>query len=372
MSQTTGITRIELTMLGVKDIDSGDTFNVSLYLCYNFAEVRPYKLLPDTEENERPSTDLLERLSKYFKPFLKKDLGSAFQQVSESQVSFVWEKVMADNKDSIEICNESGDEDVGFLSKFLRRSDKEATKRPENKARDQSALHDNETEMSLRVEREKREGVDVMEITADGLTGLGKETESYKRPVKITVKTRGVEKLQGEEKLRKLKKGVAKVKRGNDRGIANSSNLESNVASTTNHSSKRKRTKNCQDNKSARVKYKSILSNADNNNDNDEEHLEESASEKSKRARKKHDKRDNINDELSKNLPGERRSEKKITWLDKVEGRKQHSILTSSSKKRANMSCSTPFSNKLPDKRKFFQGSSPSSFSEICDESLRF
>jgi len=41
VSRTIGITRIELTMLGIKDIDASESFNALLYLCYHPAEVRP-------------------------------------------------------------------------------------------------------------------------------------------------------------------------------------------------------------------------------------------------------------------------------------------------------------------------------------------
>lgn len=356
VSHSIGITRIELAMSGVSDVNSNDVFNVTSYLYYNPAEARPHRLLLDTDEDERPSTDLLKRLSKYFKPFLKRDLNSAFRQVSESQVKFAWRRIAAadDSEDNVAISDGSDDENAGFLSEFLRRDD-ERPRRGKGKARDEksSTLHDNvKGRTSLRVEGGKSEGnVAGIQSSANDFTEMDREVESRnEQPAKRTVKPRGVKKLPSDLK----KKSEKRIKR---------EDVESRVASATDRVLRRERGERRQA-VAEGVQMedpKGVLL-----EDNGEENLQENADGKRKRTRRKMANESDVTNR-SANFRRAKMRINTIARTDEVSKDKEErtSLASNGDRGRESMCCSTPVSKKLPDKRKFFQDSR---ISEICDK----
>lgn len=193
-------------------MDTDEIYNITLYLYYESAAARPYKLCSDTDDDERPSPILIKKLNKYFKSFLKKNLSSAFLQIGKSQTEFVWQKIMAnDNEDIMEVFDKSDDGNMGFLEEFLHRSDKKKQKNNKNKVQnEESTLHENETETSLRVEKEKCDDINVTDDTA-GDDSLGKDekikSRKRKRLAKTIVKPRGSKKSQAD--LKRLKNGMS-------------------------------------------------------------------------------------------------------------------------------------------------------------------
>ncbi|XP_071572405.1 uncharacterized protein [Temnothorax nylanderi] len=123
------VTLIELTMHNVKDVYTYDIHDVIMYLHYHFDEARPYKLYASTNDVGVRSPTFQRRLNMYFVPFLKKDLSPAFMQVINSCVEFIWQKVLVDNEDNVEVyeCEEricENEEDGGYVDQFLYRRDR--------------------------------------------------------------------------------------------------------------------------------------------------------------------------------------------------------------------------------------------------------
>lgn len=116
-------------MYNVKDVYTYDIYDVIMYLHYQSNETRPYKLYANTNDVEVGSLSFQRRLNMYFTPFLKKDLSPAFMQIINSHIEFIWQKVIANNEDNIEVYeyeekvyeNEEGE---GYVDQFLCRRDK--------------------------------------------------------------------------------------------------------------------------------------------------------------------------------------------------------------------------------------------------------
>ncbi|XP_072743803.1 uncharacterized protein [Anoplolepis gracilipes] len=107
ISHNPEITEIELHILRMKDRDTDKFYNVVLYLSYESAGVRPYKLISTADISKQlPSLD--RKLNKYFGPFLKKKLSLAFLEISKSQTKFMFPKIIVD-QDSSEIFDESNE-----------------------------------------------------------------------------------------------------------------------------------------------------------------------------------------------------------------------------------------------------------------------
>lgn len=226
-----GITLIELLISGIKDIDTDEFYNVMLYLYYESAAARPYKLSSDTDNIEKPSPILVKKLNKYFKPFLKEDLSLAILQISKSQTIFMWQKIMAnDNENITEVFDKS---DEGFLTKFLYQGDKKRQKKNKHKVQNEDiTLDENKTETSLRTEKEKNEDIDVTEnIMRDDYSRKDGRIKSrkHKRLAKTVTKSRGANKSQTD--LKKYKKGTSSTEKESDRNTANIDYPISNVAS---------------------------------------------------------------------------------------------------------------------------------------------
>ncbi|XP_014486239.1 PREDICTED: uncharacterized protein LOC106750421 isoform X2 [Dinoponera quadriceps] len=232
VSHIIGVVQVELVMSGVKDSKSDAVRNVTLDLCYKPAEVRPYKLLPDVDDNEKPSADLLNRLYKHFEPFLKNDLSSAFQRVNESETEFCWKPIAANGSEGTSEFSDESLENSGFLSAYLYRGKK---KRKKGKDDEQGGVNHGNKKNSAR--------------------NAGSKRRERTRNRKLLKKTNGPD---------------------------------------------------CEDTKSPRREYK---------------------------------------------------QKKVITWFDKAdkEDRAVSNINEQNRQARMNLSCSTPLSKELPDKRKFFQ-----------------
>ncbi|KMQ89677.1 grip and coiled-coil domain-containing protein, partial [Lasius niger] len=248
VSHTFGITLIELIISGIKDMDTDEIYNITLYLYYESAAARPYKLSSDTDDEERPSPILIKKLNKYFKSFLKKNLSSAFLQIGKSQTEFVWQKIMAnDNEDIMEVFDKSDGGNMGFLEEFLHCNDKKKQKNNKNKVQnEESTLHENETETSLRVEKEKCDDINVTDDTA-GDDSLGKDekikSRKRKRLAKTIVKPRGSKKSQAD--LKRLKNGMSGIEKKSDRNIADINYPISNVASVVKKPTLQKQSEIC-------------------------------------------------------------------------------------------------------------------------------
>lgn len=267
ISHTIGITQIALTMLEIKDLNANKSFNVILYLCYNSAEVKPYKLFFDTDGNERLSSVLIKRLNKYFKPFLKKDLDLALLQVSESQTEFIWERIMADNtKDNIEISDNSGDE-IGFLAEFLHRDDKKMKKKT-NKAQ-KSHSQENEMGTSLHLDEEEYENINVIENKArDDFSTQNVEIKSNKRKrLTKTIELRGTKKSRIGAK--NFKEDMSKAEEKINPTSLNFNALSSNVISAADIIGKQKKSKKHKvDIKPVQVEDEDIIKNNNDCNNN--------------------------------------------------------------------------------------------------------
>ncbi|EFN75610.1 uncharacterized protein LOC105191249 [Harpegnathos saltator] len=338
VSQIVGISQIELVMSGVKDIENDAICNVILYLCYNSAEVRPYKLLLDTDDSKEPSASLLKRLNKHFKPFLKNDLSSAFKWVNESQTEFLWEPITSDVK---EISDESF-EATGFLSTYLHRGNKKQ-KASKNKEQDKEimrAAHDNEMESSLRVEGEERKNSDVKEnkkrdFMDSKKIDLCKQEQFTRRKTLFDAK-------EPSDDSKQFEKEVLNVEKRSDRYVTDENNKsEAKVTSAASRIQRRKKSKKHQTDVNNGKKKVSV------------------------RNRKLLEKSNDSGHEDSRDPRAARKRRKTITREDKRD-KENCAILDTNKqiqKEQMNLSNSTPTSKKLPDKRKFFHASR---ISEIC------
>jgi len=117
-------TAIKLMLPGINDNRIDKIYNISLVLCYDSVETRPYALT--TDDNDTLFWDITRRLNNFFKPFLKNDLCSALLQISiyDKTAEFVWQNaVMYDNEDNMETYEEVFDPfNIGCLDLFLRRN----------------------------------------------------------------------------------------------------------------------------------------------------------------------------------------------------------------------------------------------------------
>ncbi|XP_071648115.1 uncharacterized protein [Temnothorax longispinosus] len=139
------VSLIELTMLGIRDINITKLYDIILYLHYNLDETRPYKLSTTVDESEIASPTLIRRFNKYFESFLKMDLTSALLQLSEFQNEFAWDIfVEQDDEDDIEIYDDdSDDENTGIMIQYLYRGDN-LTRSNRNEAQNDSMENGNE------------------------------------------------------------------------------------------------------------------------------------------------------------------------------------------------------------------------------------
>lgn len=427
VTHTIEIAYVELTMSGVKDLKNDEVHNVRLCLCYRSTEVRPYKLLSDTDDNEKPSADLLKRLNIHFKPFLRTDLNSAFQQVNESQAVFLWKPVATvENEDNSIILDESS-EDSGFLSIYHHRDgkkqkkNKEASKKRSKKNKEQNkskkrkkseevskqeskkdreqdeneeqtkskevikqknkqnkeqndsnATYDNEAENSLRVEvNECADGIALnfkVDKTRDGFSNNDEENKSlrYKQPTKTATKSSGVQESLGD--LWKSETEVSDVGKRNDQYAAGRRNKpKSKVTSAANRTQRRAKSKKHQaDVKNAQVQDNNVLSKADNNQV-DEGNSPKNAGSKRRRIRNQKllQKSNDSDCEDTKSPQSTRKRSEKTTRVNKKDI-EDYTILNSKRNRemRANVSNSTPIAKKLPDKHKFFDASRISGISK--------
>ncbi|XP_011171004.1 uncharacterized protein LOC105203797 [Solenopsis invicta] len=119
------ISLIELAIIGVTDVNTTKLYDVALYLYYNLDETKPYKLSSTVDDVETSLPAVIRRFNKYFEPFLKMDLTSAFLQISEFRNEFVWEILMEeDDKDDIQIYE---DETCLYRGDKVTRSNKSET-----------------------------------------------------------------------------------------------------------------------------------------------------------------------------------------------------------------------------------------------------
>lgn len=289
-------------MSGVKDIENDKVHNVTLYLCYNPAEVRPCKLLSDTDDKEKPSANLFKRLSKYFKLFLKDELISAFKRVNESQSDFLWEPITAKENENSGASDKSLEE-AGFLPVHPHRDKKKPEKSEQHK---RSTLQDNET--SLYIESEEREDADVKE---DKMR-KGKQSSAEDKRIKSRKRERFVKTAV------KLKKKSLDDLRETGSEVAN---IKGHVAGRRNNKSEPKVT--CVANRDA----------------NDRENVK-------RFQRHKESRKCQPDTENTRNADHFKSGISRISSQDKQ-----------SKRARMDVSCSTPFTKKLPDKRKFFHTS---------------
>lgn len=319
------ITLIELVISGIKDVNTDEFYNVMLYLYYESAAARPHKLSSDTDNDERPSPILIKKLNKYFKPFLKKDLNLAFLQISESQTTFVWQKIMANhNEDIMEVFDKS---DEGFLTKFLHGEDKKKQKKSKNKVRNENITSDeNKTETSLRVEKEKYEDIDITDNTAKGDSSEKNgriKSRKRKRLAKTVAKSHGTKKSQADSK--NLKKKISSREKESNRNITNIDYPISNVPNG----------------------IKPTLASTENIQIEDNYNRKNSSlnkvANKNKRNRRLLNESNNLNNSV--NLQTVKRKRKSIT--NQVEEKKYISKLKN---KRSKINTSSPLSGKLPNK----------------------
>ncbi|XP_032670322.1 uncharacterized protein LOC116843732 isoform X2 [Odontomachus brunneus] len=308
---TIGIAQIELVMLEVKDIANDAVHNVTLYLRYNSAEVRPYKLLPDTDDNERPSADLLKRLKKHFKPFLKNDLISAFQQVSGSQTEFLWKPIAVETGE-INL-NISGEQD----------SDVEEN----NKKQDAFPRDDKKV-----------------------------KPRKHQQSAKTTMKLHGAKKSLNDS--RKFDGEIANVEKSNVADEKKKS--EPKFTSATRRTQQRKHSKKRQmDTENAQIED-NTLSKDKNNHDNKKNSPRKVGAKCRTEARNRRSSTKSDTDSESAKSPRRARKQKKAIIPIDERDKEDHTITNPNKqdwKARVNVSSSTPFTKKLPDKRKFFHAS---------------
>ncbi|XP_072745331.1 uncharacterized protein [Anoplolepis gracilipes] len=156
MCRNPEITEIKLCIPQMKDIDTDKFYNVVLYLSYESTGVRPYKLISTTDMGEQPPI-LDRKLNKYFEPFLKKDLSSAFLEISKSQTKFVFSKIIADdNKDISEISNEPDESIEQFSRKFLYQCNMKSQTESENEVKQGSTRRHDSSEEEVEIQSRKR------------------------------------------------------------------------------------------------------------------------------------------------------------------------------------------------------------------------
>ncbi|XP_032670321.1 uncharacterized protein LOC116843732 isoform X1 [Odontomachus brunneus] len=358
---TIGIAQIELVMLEVKDIANDAVHNVTLYLRYNSAEVRPYKLLPDTDDNERPSADLLKRLKKHFKPFLKNDLISAFQQVSGSQTEFLWKPIAVETGEiNLNISGESL-ENAGFLSTYFHR-DQKGTKKRQKKSRNneqnKSVSRDNETEMSLCVKGEQDSDVEENNKKQDAFPRDDKKVKprKHQQSAKTTMKLHGAKKSLNDS--RKFDGEIANVEKSNVADEKKKS--EPKFTSATRRTQQRKHSKKRQmDTENAQIED-NTLSKDKNNHDNKKNSPRKVGAKCRTEARNRRSSTKSDTDSESAKSPRRARKQKKAIIPIDERDKEDHTITNPNKqdwKARVNVSSSTPFTKKLPDKRKFFHAS---------------
>lgn len=351
--------QLELVMSGMKDIESDTVRNVTLYLCYNSAETRPYKLLPDTNDNEKPSAELFKRLNKYFKPFLKNDLSSAFQCVNESQTEFLWKPIATDeNGGKILETSDESLENAGFLSTCLRRDNKKQKRNKNKEQNEKSASHDNEAETSLRAEEEECEDIDVKkDKKRNDFSGDDKKINprKYKRLAKRA-------KLIGSsDGLRESEREVSHTEKSNELHDDDESNKpESKVTSATSRVQRRKTSKKPQTNVENPWTHNdkdNVLSKSNNNQEN----VLTNINGKRRRIQNRElvTKSNDLDCEDAKSSQETQKRRKVITQVEEDKGEdKRNRMIPNRSKQnrqsRINVSSSTPLNKKLPDKRKFF------------------
>ncbi|XP_012542078.2 uncharacterized protein LOC105839957 [Monomorium pharaonis] len=144
------ITLIEITMIGVKDMDTTKLYDVTLYLYYNLDETRPYKLSSTVDDFEVLLPALIRKFNWYFEPFLKMDLTSALLRISEFRNKFVWEILMEEDEDDIEIFYK--DEMIHYLyrgDKVIRSNESETHTQNESKEDGSEKKELNQNEMEI-------------------------------------------------------------------------------------------------------------------------------------------------------------------------------------------------------------------------------
>ncbi|XP_072764608.1 uncharacterized protein [Anoplolepis gracilipes] len=111
------ITEIEISVLKMKAKDTNEFHDALLHLYYKPTGVKPYTLLSTTDK-QLPV--LKNKMNKYFKPFMQKNLISAFLKIRESQTKFMLPLIMKDDiKDILEISNESNKSIEQISGEFL-------------------------------------------------------------------------------------------------------------------------------------------------------------------------------------------------------------------------------------------------------------
>lgn len=367
VTHTVGFAQVELAMSEVKDIKSNAVHNVTLHLCYKSTEVRPYKLLSDTDGNERPLADLVKKLNKHFKPFLMNDLISAFQRIVELQIDFLWKPIAADeNQNNLETLDESLEENMGFLFAYVHRDNKKQ-KRGKNKDKN-SAAHVNKTET------EKCEGIDIKankKKQRDFLPDSKKtEPHKYEQSTKTTTNLLGqLKKLP--DNLKKIEKKISDAGQENDRCFKvyyEKDKPESKATNAMTYDRRRAKSKKHQTNIENRQMQSNILSKADDKRDG-KGNLPINASDTSKKLRKrKLLKKSNDPDLKGTQSPQRTRKRKKVITQVDERGKENLAILNQNERNRETqsyVSSSTPLKKKLPDKQKFFHASRISEISKI-------
>ncbi|XP_072764208.1 uncharacterized protein [Anoplolepis gracilipes] len=174
ISKNSDLTEIKLHLPRIKDIDTEILYDVILNLFYEPTGVRPCKLLWNTKPNGQ-LPGLVIKLKDYFKPFLKKDLSSAFSEISQSQTIFVFSKIIADdNKDISEISKES-DESFEQLSKeFLYQCNMEC--QTESEVKQGSTRKDDSSEKEEGIQSRKRKRL--IKIKSHGTKGDTKRSKN--------------------------------------------------------------------------------------------------------------------------------------------------------------------------------------------------
>ncbi|XP_012542077.1 uncharacterized protein LOC105839956 [Monomorium pharaonis] len=144
-------TLMELILYNIEDVYTNDIHDVITYLYYHADETRPYKLSANTIEADVRPPFFYKRLSMYFMPFIKNDLSSAFIQIVNSYVEFIWQKVIVENEDNVEIfeCKATilydDEKNTEYVDYFLCRRDR-SSERNEDKMQLKISLDNDDTE----------------------------------------------------------------------------------------------------------------------------------------------------------------------------------------------------------------------------------
>ncbi|XP_070162498.1 putative histone-lysine N-methyltransferase 1 [Polyergus mexicanus] len=339
VTRTLGITLIEFVISEIKDIDSDKFYNVILYLYYESAAARPYKLSSDTDDNEKPSPILIKKLNKYFKPFLMENLSLAFLQISESQTKFVWPKIIAnDNEDIARVFEKSDDGNIGFLAEFLHRGDKKRQKKSKNKVQNKKiTFRENETKTS--VEKEKSKDINVTARDDFSRTEERIKSRKRKQSTKTIAKPNGPKKSQAD--LKKLRNGMSSTEKNSDRNIADISNVANGVR--FNVRQKKSNNEICE----ANIEHVQMEDNYNRKKD----FLQKSIDESKENHKKLPNESNNTNSEHSMNSQKVKKKRRTITRIDQTE---KKNISKLKNNKRAKISSSTPNSKRLPNKSYVF------------------